>query len=159
MQDPNEDTQWNDILREKGILPPKPKTQDQIDEELLVAMAEESAKKVINRTRSVDLQKVMGRLNGEQKPIEDMDLDELDLLEDDETERIAAEYRAKRMAEMKAAASKGRFGSVVNITGMPSHHVCCTWIVLLIFWFLFMSFLSLLSKFACNLQPKNTVKK
>ena len=23
MQDPNEDTQWNDVLRSKGILPPK----------------------------------------------------------------------------------------------------------------------------------------
>lgn len=23
MQDPNEDTQWNDALRSKGILPPK----------------------------------------------------------------------------------------------------------------------------------------
>ena len=25
MQDPNEDTEWNDILRAKGILPPKEK--------------------------------------------------------------------------------------------------------------------------------------
>ena len=25
MQDPNEDTQWNDVLRSKGILPPKEK--------------------------------------------------------------------------------------------------------------------------------------
>ena len=23
MQDPNEDTEWNDLLRSKGILPPK----------------------------------------------------------------------------------------------------------------------------------------
>ena len=35
MQDPNEDTEWNDILRQKGILPPKQElevTQDQIEE-------------------------------------------------------------------------------------------------------------------------------
>ena len=25
MQDPNEDTEWNDILRAKGIIPEKPK--------------------------------------------------------------------------------------------------------------------------------------
>ena len=25
MQDPNEDTEWNDVLRAKGILPPKEK--------------------------------------------------------------------------------------------------------------------------------------
>ena len=28
MQDPNEDTEWNDILRAKGILPPKPPAED-----------------------------------------------------------------------------------------------------------------------------------
>lgn len=32
MQDPNEDTEWNDILRSKGIIPQKEKevTEDQI---------------------------------------------------------------------------------------------------------------------------------
>lgn len=29
MQDPNEDTEWNDILRAKGILPPKPPAEDE----------------------------------------------------------------------------------------------------------------------------------
>jgi hypothetical protein len=37
MQDPNEDTQWNDVLRSKGILPPKPKqTEATITEDTLV---------------------------------------------------------------------------------------------------------------------------
>lgn len=34
-QDPNADTEWNDILRKKGVLPPKEKTQDEVEEEAL----------------------------------------------------------------------------------------------------------------------------
>lgn len=34
-QDPDADTEWNDILRKKGILPPKEKTQDEVDEDAL----------------------------------------------------------------------------------------------------------------------------
>lgn len=33
-QDPNEDTEWNDILRKKGILPPKEEPKDNEEEEL-----------------------------------------------------------------------------------------------------------------------------
>ncbi len=33
-QDPNEDTEWNDILRKKGILPPKEEIKDDEEEEL-----------------------------------------------------------------------------------------------------------------------------
>ena len=37
MQNPNEDTEWNDVLRSKGILPPKPKqTEAAITEDTLV---------------------------------------------------------------------------------------------------------------------------
>lgn len=35
MQNPNEDTEWNDVLRAKGILPPKPK-EAEIDESSVV---------------------------------------------------------------------------------------------------------------------------
>ena len=35
MQNPNEDTQWNDVLRSKGILPPK-QTEAAITEDALV---------------------------------------------------------------------------------------------------------------------------
>ena len=36
MEDPNEDTEWNDILRRKGILPKleKPKPEDREEEDL-----------------------------------------------------------------------------------------------------------------------------
>lgn len=33
-QDPNADTEWNDILRKKGILPPKEEPKDEEEEEL-----------------------------------------------------------------------------------------------------------------------------
>eukprot|EP00047_Mylnosiga_fluctuans_P003915 m.231662 g.231662 ORF g.231662 m.231662 type:complete len:434 (-) comp12249_c0_seq1:117-1418(-) len=104
MQDPNADTEWNDILRAKGILPPKPKSEAEITEEQLIALAEEAAQRVIAKTET-----------GE-KDIEDLSLDELDELEDEETERIAQEYRARRIAEMKAQASKSKFGEIINIT-------------------------------------------
>lgn len=35
-QDPNEDTEWNDILRKKGILPPKEEPKDDENEELAI---------------------------------------------------------------------------------------------------------------------------
>ena len=35
MQNPSEDTEWNDVLRAKGILPPKPKELE-IDESSVV---------------------------------------------------------------------------------------------------------------------------
>lgn len=34
LQDPNEDTEWNDILRKKGILPPKETPKEDEEEEL-----------------------------------------------------------------------------------------------------------------------------
>ena len=33
MQDPNEDTEWNDVLRAKGILPPKEKKVNREDKQ------------------------------------------------------------------------------------------------------------------------------
>lgn len=33
LKDPNEDTEWNDILRKKGILPPKEIPKDDEEEE------------------------------------------------------------------------------------------------------------------------------
>lgn len=51
------------------------------------------------------------------KAIDEMDLDELDELEDSEDEAVLADYRAKRIAEMQALASKARFGAVGEISG------------------------------------------
>lgn len=38
MQDPNADTEWNDILRSKGILPPKEEAT--VDEETVVQVTD-----------------------------------------------------------------------------------------------------------------------
>lgn len=35
IQDPNEDTEWNEILRDFGILPPKEEPKDEIEEMVL----------------------------------------------------------------------------------------------------------------------------
>ncbi|XP_023323007.1 viral IAP-associated factor homolog [Eurytemora carolleeae] len=99
MQDPNEDTEWNDVLRAKGILPPKEKKD--ITEDDIVSMLEAT------------IQKKSGG-----KALEDMDLDELDELEDEEEEKILLQIRQQRMAEMKARMSKAKFGEVREITAV-----------------------------------------
>lgn len=74
MQDPNEDTEWNDLLRKKGILPPKPK---EVNEDEVIQLLEETVKE---RTK-------------EGKHLDEMELDELDELEDEEEERVLQQYR------------------------------------------------------------------
>ena len=78
MQDPNEDTEWNDVLRAKGILPPKQK-EIEVSEDQIVNLIEDA----------------VSRRTGEKvvKNYEDMTLDELDEFEDEEDERVLAEYR------------------------------------------------------------------
>ncbi|CAG8700428.1 7137_t:CDS:2 [Acaulospora morrowiae] len=94
MDDPNADTEWNDILRARGILPPKEgPTEEEIFEELDQMIKEK-----------------------QDKHLEDKTLDELDELEDEEDERILLEYRQKRIAEMKAEASREKFGHVMQIS-------------------------------------------
>nr|CAI5863827.1 unnamed protein product [Callosobruchus analis] len=93
MQDPNEDTEWNDILRKKGILPPKPKEKE-ISEEQIISMLEETI----------------------QKKTADLNLEELDELEDSEDEAVLEEYRRKRIAEIKALAQRQKFGTVGEIS-------------------------------------------
>lgn len=99
MQNPNEDTQWNDILRAKGIIPQKEEAE--VTEDQIVDIVEQS---------------VQQKANGGQKALEDMDLDELDLLEDEEDERVLEEYRQMRIAEMKRIQAKEIFGSVKEIS-------------------------------------------
>ena len=43
MQDPNEDTEWNDVLRAKGIIPEKPKEKE-VTEDDVVNMLEATIK-------------------------------------------------------------------------------------------------------------------
>jgi len=99
MQDPNEDTEWNDVLRAKGILPPKEKKD--ITEDDIVGMLEDT------------IQKKTG-----EKSLDDMDLDELDELEDEEEEKILLQMRQQRIAEIKAKMEKSKFGSVREITAV-----------------------------------------
>ncbi|XP_017787956.1 PREDICTED: LOW QUALITY PROTEIN: viral IAP-associated factor homolog [Habropoda laboriosa] len=92
-QDPNEDTQWNDILRSKGIIPEK---QKEITEDQIVDIVENA----VNEKTGVVLNR----------------LDELDELEDEEDEEVLLEYRRKRIAEMKELANKSKYGEVKEIS-------------------------------------------
>nr|CAI5863825.1 unnamed protein product [Callosobruchus analis] len=106
MQDPNEDTEWNDILRKKGILPPKPKEKE-ISEEQIISMLEETIqKKTAHSTFTFS----------EGKNLADLNLEELDELEDSEDEAVLEEYRRKRIAEIKALAQRQKFGTVGEIS-------------------------------------------
>ncbi|GAB0095725.1 Viral IAP-associated factor homolog [Sergentomyia squamirostris] len=102
MLDPNEDTEWNDVLRAKAIIPPREK-EAEITEDTIVSMLEET------------IEKKVGGESG--KKLEDMNLDELDELEDSEDEAVLEEYRRKRLAEMKEYASRAKYGSVREISG------------------------------------------
>ncbi|KAL2852331.1 thioredoxin-like protein [Aspergillus pseudodeflectus] len=75
---PNEDTEWNDILRKHGIIPEKPQDPEPLIQEALI---EAERKAYENR-------------------LEDKDLDELDELEDEEDEVFLNQYRQKRLAEL-----------------------------------------------------------
>ncbi|KAJ2336818.1 phosducin [Coemansia sp. RSA 2673] len=86
---PEEDTEWNDILRKHGILPQQIKiTQNDIyDSAVAKAQEEESTR------------------------LENLDLDELAELEDEEDDQVLEQYRQQRLAEMKAVASKESLAS------------------------------------------------
>eukprot|EP01134_Creolimax_fragrantissima_P001690 CFRG1690T1 len=100
MEDPNADTEWNDVLRKKGILPPKEKseyeiTQEKLEEMLVEAIEERSGtKKYAN-----------------------MGIDELDEFEDElDDEAVIQAYRRQRMAEAKEKLSKEVYGTVREIS-------------------------------------------
>lgn len=92
--DPNEDTEWNDILRQHGIIPEKPPSPSV---ELETALEEAIVKQYDNR-------------------LENKDLDELDELEDEEDEDFLNHYKQKRMAEIKKLSEKKKFGHVLPIS-------------------------------------------
>uniref|UniRef100_T1INB7 Phosducin domain-containing protein n=1 Tax=Strigamia maritima TaxID=126957 RepID=T1INB7_STRMM len=100
MQNPNEDTQWNDILREKGIIPNKD-TEKTFTENEIVQIAEDAIK---------DAQ--IG------KKLEDLNLDELDELEDEEDEKVILEYRMKRIREMTDFSKRANYGDVREISAV-----------------------------------------
>lgn len=89
-----EDTEWNDILRQHGVIPERPPSP--------TSQIEAALDEAIKRQHD-------GRLEG-------LDMDELDALEDDEDEEFLEQYRLKRIAEIKTMASREQYGSVVRIS-------------------------------------------
>lgn len=85
-------TEWEDILRSKGILPPE-KSADELASDTLKAMMEERVENYDpHATKDVSAL--------------DADLEEAD----EEEEAILRTYRDARLAEMKAASGKRRYG-------------------------------------------------
>ncbi|KAI9929268.1 hypothetical protein ASPWEDRAFT_36740 [Aspergillus wentii DTO 134E9] len=87
---PNEDTEWNDILRSKGIIPEKPQDPEPLIQEALV---EAERKAYENR-------------------LEDKDLDELDELEDEEDDEFLEQYRRKRFEELSTIQQTSLYNQV-----------------------------------------------
>ncbi|PGH05065.1 hypothetical protein GX51_03163 [Blastomyces parvus] len=78
VDDPNADTEWNDILRKHGIIPEKPPSPTPIIEEAILEAAQrEHENRLENKT-----------------------LDELDALEDEEETEFLEKYRKQRFEEM-----------------------------------------------------------
>lgn len=100
MQNPNEDTEWNDALRRHGILPQK---ESEVTEDQLVNIVEDTVQR---KTAGLNVVKAY----------EDMTLDELEELEDEEDERILLQYRQQRIAEIQKVQKASKFGDVREIS-------------------------------------------
>jgi hypothetical protein len=92
--DPDEDTEWNDILRKHGVIPERPPSPTAQLEE---ALQEAVVKQWENR-------------------LEGKDLDELEALEDDEDEDFLEEYKNKRLRELNELSRAAKFGRVYPVT-------------------------------------------
>lgn len=90
-----ESTEWDDILKAKGIIPEK--TQEELTEEALKELVEETVEQY-------DPHEKKG-LDTLEEDLEEADSDE---------ERMLQGYREKRLAQMRAEAMKPRFGPGVT---------------------------------------------
>jgi len=108
MQDPNEETEWNDILRKHKIIGERQKTELELN-------AEAAEEMLAAHVENVSLSKG-GTIATAASTQDELDALLEDVADDDE-EKARDAYRAARIAEMKAAAGKPEFGSVINITG------------------------------------------
>lgn len=99
MQNPNEDTEWNDVLRQKGILPAR-NNEVEITESAIEAMVDGTVKQYTQDALTKDIE-----------------FNELEDLEDELEEQIFLEYRRKRLEELKTAVKKNKYGEVLEITG------------------------------------------
>jgi len=88
--DPNEDTEWNDILRKHGVIPEKPPSPTPMIQEAL-----EEARRLAHENR-----------------LEGKDLDELAELEDEEDDGFLDHYRQKRMAELSIISTRSVYNQV-----------------------------------------------
>ncbi|KAK1750215.1 thioredoxin-like protein [Echria macrotheca] len=93
IDDPNADTEWNEILRKHGIIPEKPPSPTPMIEEAIL-----EARRLAHENR-----------------LEGKDLDELDELEDIEDEGFLEQYRQRRLQELNALQKKSKHGSVYPI--------------------------------------------
>ncbi|KAI0886193.1 thioredoxin-like protein [Annulohypoxylon maeteangense] len=94
IDDPNADTEWNDILRKHGVIPEKPPSPTPMIEEAILE----------------------GRRIAHENRLEGKELDELDALEDEEDEAFLEQYRQKRMQELNKLSKKSIHGSVYPIS-------------------------------------------
>ncbi|KAF7926781.1 uncharacterized protein EAE97_010290 [Botrytis byssoidea] len=94
IDDPNADTEWNDILRAKGIIPEKPPSPTPLIEEAILE----------------------GRRLAHENRLEGKDLDELDALEDEEDDAFLEQYKKQRMAELSSISKKAKHGAVYPLS-------------------------------------------
>ncbi|KAG0668273.1 Phosducin-like protein 2 [Maudiozyma exigua] len=91
--DESEDTEWNDILRAKGVIPERPPSP--------TAQLEEALEEALKKQH--------------ENRLEDKDLSDLEELEDDEDEEFLQFYKQKRLAELAKLQNKSKFGDVYHI--------------------------------------------
>ncbi|KAK3637800.1 Proteolipid protein 2 [Elasticomyces elasticus] len=103
IDDPNADTEWNDILRKHGVIPEKPPSPTPMIEEALT-----QARQLAHENR-----------------LEGKDLEELDELEEDEDAAFLDSYRAKRIAEMNSITTASVYGQVYPVQ-KPEYPVAVT---------------------------------
>ncbi|CZR58641.1 related to phosducin homolog, likely to be involved in regulation of pheromone response [Phialocephala subalpina] len=94
IDDPNADTEWNDILRKHGVIPEKPPSPTPLIEEAIL-----ESRRLMHENR-----------------LEGKDLDELDELEDLEDENFLEAYRQQRTRELAALTKKAVHGTVYPIS-------------------------------------------
>ncbi|KAM7209743.1 thioredoxin-like protein [Naviculisporaceae sp. PSN 640] len=94
IDDPNADTEWNEILRKHGIIPEKPPSPTPMIEEAI-----SEARRLAHENR-----------------LEGKDLDELDELEDEEDEAFLEQYRQRRLKELSSLQKRSIHGSVYPIS-------------------------------------------
>ncbi|EJS41601.1 plp2p [Saccharomyces arboricola H-6] len=91
--DESEDSEWNDILRAKGVIPERaPSPTAQLED----ALEEAIAKQHENR-------------------LEDKDLSDLEELEDDEDEDFLEAYKMKRLNEIRKLQERSKYGEVFHV--------------------------------------------